>query len=195
MNLLPSYEIWKWIPEYEGRYEISNRGRVRSWIKLGGIKGRSLTIPLIRQAHPNKFRYLQVSIGSIESGNRKQIRIHREVGLAFVPNPENKAEVNHLNGDKSCNEWWNFGWATRLENIEHAFINKLIVPALGEQQSNTKLTNEQVLEIFKSSLKKVKLGKLYNVSTCTIFDIKCGRTWWHITGALRHFKPSDRKKF
>jgi hypothetical protein len=203
MNLLPTYEVWAWIRGYEGRYEISNRGRVRSWVQKGGIckqtKGEIIftPTPTIRTTHMNKFRYWQTKIGNHSKGDYKIIRIHREVAIAFVPNscPSEKLEVNHMNGDKACNEWWNFSWDTRLENIGHAFGTGLIKPALGENQSNTKLTNEKVLAIYNLNRKTKEIAKAFDVSTHTILDIKRGRTWWHLTGHKRHIKPSEIGKF
>ncbi len=187
-NLLPVFEVWSWKPGYEGRYEISNRGRVRSWVKRGiGIKGVRIT-PHILYQHPNKWGYYSTHIGSNKLNGISSVRIHREVAILFCPNPDNKAEVNHINGKKSNNEWFNLEWATRLENIGHAFRTGLIIPAVGECQSNTKLKNEQVLFIFNSSLPTKDLSIMFGVGEDTIGSIKIGRTWRHITGKSRNPK-------
>lgn len=193
-NLLPSYEEWKWIKGYEGRYEVSNRGRIRSWVRCGGgnakNKGtlRFCASPKIRALHPTKFGYLQTSVGNDAMGDHKMVRVHREVAIAFIPNPENKPEVNHIMGDKKLNKWYELEWATRLENIKHAFQNKLIIPAVGERQSNTKLKNEEVLFIFKSLLPVKQLSKMFNIGEDAIGSIKIGRTWGHLTGKSRNPK-------
>lgn len=196
MDNLPSYEIWVWIKGYEGRFEVSNRGRIRSWVKNSGKRGviKCVGSPLVLTALPSKHGYLHTHIGN-EMRDLRPARVHREVGLAFVPNPHNKAEVNHINGVKSCNEWWNFEWVTRHESIDHAFRTGLIKPALGEAQSNTKLTNEQVMEIYAAKDKTKTISNKYRVSTHTVLDIKKGRTWWHITGHKRHIKPSEKGRF
>lgn len=196
-TLLPSYEIWEWIKGYEGQYEISNRGRHRVWLKGGG-NGKKLFFynePKIKKTFPNKWGYLGSAIGGKRLNNHKAIRIHREVAFIFTPNLENKAEVNHINGNKNCNEWWNFEWVNRVESIDHAFRTRLIVAAVGEQQANTKLTNEAVLLIYRHDAETKKIADGFGVSTHTVLDIKKGRTWWHITGHKRHIKPSEKGRF
>lgn len=200
MNLLPSYEIWGWIKGYEGRFEISNRGRLRSWVKIGGnfstekSKIRFNKLPTIKTAHPTKFGYYATHIGNKILNDVKSIRVHREVAIKFVPNTLNVAEVNHLKKKKD-NEWFNLRWDTREDNIAHAFETGLIVAAVGEQQANTKLTNEAVLLIYRHDAKTKKIAEGFGISTHTVLDIKRGRTWWHITGHKRHIKPSEKGRF
>lgn len=198
-TLLPSYEIWNWIKGYEGRYEISNRGRVRSWTRCSGNMFGDGTVvrrlrfrktPVIRKPHKNRHGYFQIGLGK-----RDQRRIHREVAILFNPNPNNLPEVDHVNGKKWCNEWWNFEWVDRLESIKRAFETGLIKPAVGEAQSNTKLTNEMVLLIYRHDAKTELIAKGFGISTHTVLDIKRGRTWWHLTGHSRHIKPSEKGKF
>lgn len=196
-NLLPSYEIWGWIKGYEGRFEISNRGRIRSWIKNSGVRGRIgfLKKPLIKKAFPNCHGYYQTSIGNESMNDVRQISIHRLVAIMFNKNTNNQPEVDHINGKKWCNEWWNFDWVDRMESIKRAFETGLINPALGEQQSNTKLTNEAVLLIYRHNAKTKKIADGFGISTHAVLDIKRGRTWWHITGHPRHIKPSEKGKY
>lgn len=202
MNLLPVYEIWTWIKGYEGRFEVSNRGRIRSWIKPGGTTKTKGQIkfspnPIILKSRPCLHGYHQTHIGNRSKGDIRMARIHREVALIYNPNPSplTKVEVNHINGKKACNEWWNFEWVTRMESIDHAFRTGLIKPAIGEQQSNTKLNNKQVLEIYHSKKKTKALTIEYNMSPHAILDIKRGRTWWHLTGQPRYIKPSEYGRF
>lgn len=198
-SLLPSYEIWCWIRGYEGRYEVSNRGKIRSWTfcsgsrlsdgsKIKHLKFRST--PKILKAHKTKFGYFQVGLGG-----KYMVRIHRQVAIVFNPNPYNLPEVDHVNGKKWCNEWWNFEWVDRYESIDRAFKLGLIIPAVGEQQANTKLTNEAVLLIYRHDAPTKKIANGFGVSTHTVLDIKRGRTWWHITGSDRHIKPSEQGRF
>lgn len=199
-TLLPSYEIWNWIKGYEGRYEISNRGRVRSWTRCSGntLKDGTVvkrlkfrTTPLIRAIHPNRHGYFQFGL----SHAGVKLRVHREVAISFCQNPHLLPEVDHVNGKKWCNEWWNLEWVNRLESIKRAFETGLIKPAIGEDQSNTKLTNEMVLLIYRHEAKTELMAKGFGVSTHTILDIKRGRTWWHLTGHKRHIKPSEKGRF
>lgn len=198
-SLLPSYEIWNWIKGYEGRFEISNRGRIRSWVKKGGgnrkNKGtiRFNSTPLIKKTHPTQWGYYSTHIGNDSLGDVKSVRVHREVGIMFIPNPLNLPEVNHKWGRKWQNEWFNLRWDTRLDNIAHAFETGLIVPAVGEQQSNTKLKNEEVIYIFNSTKKTKELMDEFGVAADAILDIKRGRTWGHLTGKIRNPKIEKLK--
>lgn len=194
-----SFEIWKWIPKYEGRFEVSNRGRVRSWIKCIGsnLFNRKiyLSTPVIKKQVKHPRGYFTANIGNFSLGDHKYIRVHSVVALVFVPNPKNLQEPNHLNGVKDCNEWWNLEWESHIGNIHHAFETGLVGLCLGENQSQTKLKNAEVLSIFNSNEKTKFLSELYNVSYHTILDIKRGRTWAHLTGIKRHLKPSEKGKF
>ena len=102
-------EQWRAVEGYP-RYEVSNLGRVR--------KNGKLT-PLHRAGKG----YLRTTLQ--KDGKQKQDYIHRIVAKAFIPNPENKPTVNHIDGDKDNNRVSNLEWATYLENNLHAIKNHL----------------------------------------------------------------------
>lgn len=103
-------EIWKDIKGFEGIYQISNKGRLKSF--KSDSAGRILSIK------NSKGGYLSVVL--CYKGKRKSVKIHRLVAEAFVPNPHNKPEVNHIDGNKQnpCAE--NLEWVDRRENVLHA---------------------------------------------------------------------------
>ena len=112
----------------------------------------------------------------------KNMLIHRLIAQAFIPNPENKPQINHKNGIKIDNRIENLEWCTITENIRHAFKIKLNSGRKGESQWNAKLNAHQVLDIrnrLQTSSSK-ELAKEFNVSSSLINRIKRKIAWKHI---------------
>ena len=158
-------EIWKDIKGYEGYYQISSFGRVMRNKKI--LKNKS-----------HNHGYLTISLSCM--GEIKYYTIHRLVALNFIPNPLNKLEINHKDGNKHNNKIDNLEWVTKKENCEHASINNL-TPS-GEKHFNSILIEKQVIEIREKSkyFGYRKLAKKYNVGKSTIRDIVKNITWRHL---------------
>lgn len=105
-------EIWKDIAGYEGRYQVSNFGNVKS-LDYARSKGPRR----IKQTY-TKDKYLKVDLH--KDGHKKTIAVHRLVCEAFVSKVEGRGEVNHINGDKEDNRAKNLEWVTHLENVRHS---------------------------------------------------------------------------
>ncbi len=118
-------EVWKDIPGYEGHYQVSNLGSVKSIERLRRTKGTGITKVCERIVKPtiDKFGYCKVCL--FKNGKRKYCKPHRLVAIAFIPNPDNKPEVNHKDGNKTNNNVSNLEWNTASENMRHAFANGL----------------------------------------------------------------------
>lgn len=110
-------EIWKPIEGTNGTYEVSNTGKVRSNNYLGHGKQQELSLT---KDHKGYFR-----VRIYKEGSRKTLKVHREVALAFIPNPERKPEVNHKDGNKENNHVGNLEWSTPSENTTHAYDSGL----------------------------------------------------------------------
>lgn len=117
-------EIWKDIKDFEGRYQISSEGRVKSLArKFIDKSGREQNIKeRIMKLKNDKDGYKVISLRDC-SGKPKYFRVHRLVCEAFIPNPENKPQVNHIDEDKSNNRVCNLEWCTYSENINHGTRN------------------------------------------------------------------------
>lgn len=169
-------EIWKDIENYEGIYQVSNLGRVKS------LERKHNPIEKIMTAYVNHSNgYFQ--IGLKKNKTRTMNKVHRLVALAFLSNPENKKTVNHIDGNKLNNNVENLEWATYSENVTHAYQNKLNhgVGSKGEKNGSAKLTKNDVLEIRSNQCKSLKeLAVEYNVSKTTISRIKHRLLWSHI---------------
>lgn len=136
--------IWKDIKGYEGLYQISNVGQVKSLDRIVKHSGENERIQKGRILKPffNKDTGY-VEIGLSKNGKSKKHRIHRLVADAFVPNLENKLEVNHIDEDKQKNTAINLEWCTRKENENH-----------GTKQMRKK-SNTDYKAIGKKNMKKV----------------------------------------
>lgn len=111
-----SKEIWKDVIGYEGFYQISNLGNVKS-LKRNTARERILKQRL------DKYGYLYVNL--TKNGIRRTFKVHRLVGIAFIPNPENKYSINHIDFNKANNIVDNLEWATHKEQIKHDIDNGL----------------------------------------------------------------------
>lgn len=172
-------EVWKDIEGYEGLYQISNLGRVKSLERK--IKRRNDRIQTVKERilklNLNKEGYHTVKLH--KKGKGKTYLVHRLVANTFITNPDNKLEVNHINGVKNDNNVNNLEWNTRKENMRHAVDNRLH-DQKGSKSNTAKLTEEQVLEIMDSNSTCRALAKMYGVNKSTINRIKRRRTWSHI---------------
>lgn len=106
-------EQWKVVEGTYGALEVSNYGRVKSNLRDGRI---------LKTSTDNKgYHRLRMTI----KRKRYAFKIHRLVAEAFIPNPENKPQVNHIDGNKSNNKVSNLEWVTNIENAHHAIKNDL----------------------------------------------------------------------
>ncbi len=168
------------IPEYPG-YRVGSDGSVWS-CRIRGARSCACSSRW-RQICPARHEhgYHEVRLRSIDQKSRS-FKVHRLVAAAFVPNPELKPEINHKNGDKTDNSASNLEWATRSENIFHAFRTGLKTSRHGEQCSWAKLTEPDVRLIRQigNGQTRVSLARMFSVSPFAIYGILAGKTWRHV---------------
>jgi len=170
-----SKEIWKDIIDYEGLYQISNLGRVKSLSRKiinsrrkGYIKERILKFAL------NSDGYKYICLHKNNKGYTH--RIHKLVAIMFINNINNKSEVNHIDGNKQNNNVNNLEWCTRKENILHGYKNNLY-KYKGHLKKYSEMRrikvvqlskNNKIINIFNNMLLASKILKINqgNISNC-----------------------------
>ncbi len=157
-------EVWKDIKGYEGLYQISNLGRVKSLRKIRGIQIQKEKILTLQ---PIKGGYYRAKL--CKNGKEKSYLVHRLVAETFIPE---HFTVNHKDGNKSNNTVDNLEWVTQKENNIHAY--KMGLKPYGTQRADSKLTEQQVKEIRKVYIPFDKnygiraLARKYNVNPTII---------------------------
>lgn len=177
-------EIWKDIFNYEGYYQISNLGSVKS---LNRTYEDSLGRIVTKKGREQK-KYIRRNYWSVwlnKNNESKPYSIHRLVANNFVYNYQNKGFVNHLDGNKLNNIYTNLEWVTAKENTNHAIKNGLIIFESGENSRSVKLKENQVFFILKSKLTQQELADKFNVSRSNISSIKRGKSWSKFAKTLR----------
>lgn len=112
-------ELFVPLKGYEGLYEVSSLGRIKSLPKQRGTNYKCYIPERIMSSKDNGNGYHQIALS--KNSRKTTLYVHILVASHFVDNPDNLPEVNHDNGDKSCNESWNLKWCTRKANEEHAW--------------------------------------------------------------------------
>lgn len=141
------HEIWKDITGYEGHYQISNLGRVRS-LDTMAPNGNHVLVKKwgqIRKISISKQGYFIV--GLFKNNIQKTFKVHRLIAFAFIEKPSGKNIINHKDGNKLNNSIDNLEWCTYKENSVHAVLNNLINKARGERIGISVLTEAQAKEI------------------------------------------------
>jgi len=145
MNEVNITEVWKNIKGYEGSYQVSNLGRVKSLERAVALKNGSERHLKERILKPstNRYGYLQALLCN-GSGKVKTLLVHRLVCEAFYENPENKPCVNHIDENRTNNVASNLEWCTVKENNNHGTHNARVAKAVAKAKSkpvgNTRLT-------------------------------------------------------
>ena len=166
MEIIKNMEIFKDIVRFENKYQISNTGKVRN--KKTGL--------MLKPKYNQKgYQYVNLSVSKTKS---IKWYIHRLVGFHFIPNPNNKPQINHIDGNPSNNVVENLEWVTNEENQHHAVLNNLHFQ--GETHKDSKFTNESVKllpQLIDIGFSVADLNKLTGVAVQNIWKIINGKTW------------------
>lgn len=169
-------ERWKSIKGYEGLYEVSSFGRIRSY--HASDKSRGAKVYYLKPA-PSRG-YLQVNL--CKAGKREHVLIHVVVARAFLDPPVDPShEVNHIDFDKSNNREGNLEWMEHADNNRHS---KDVIPRHRGEANHSKLTEANVRDIRTryavGNVTADSLGKEFGVSGVTIWKIVKRKKWAHV---------------
>ncbi|GGD64478.1 endodeoxyribonuclease [Erythrobacter arachoides] len=176
-------ETWKTIEGYEGLYEISDQGRVKT-LSRTVYRGRGSSPQVLKERildhRINKDGYPIVCLSKDRKG--RNCLVHRLLAEAFIPNPDGHPIVRHLNDVKTDMRLGNLAWGTHTDNRLDAIRNgcKIHVLEKGEKHKDAKLTEADVLAIRASAESGLALARKYGVSDKAISKIRRRETWKHI---------------
>ncbi len=180
---LPTHEeVWKDIKGYEGMYQISNFGNVKSlerMVQNGKRMYRRKERLLALSTKWNRRKEVSLSLDKVKS----YFLVHRLVAFAFLGDPPPRYEVNHKDGNPQNNVVDNLEWVSRSYNNHHSWEIGLKNQD-GSKNPSAKLTDSDVLgirELLKTgNHSNAAIARMYSVSTSNICQIKLGKTWSHI---------------
>ncbi len=175
-SLAEGQEKWRAVPGYEGRYSVSNFGRVLANEKSFMRKNSGLMVYKERIMKTSILRgYHRVTL---RKNNRPRLfGVHRLVAMAFIPNPMSKKSINHKDFDRANNRVENLEWVTNQENTKHSLDHNRF-------PSGEKNLNSIPLSVVRGALKMINDGEKYldigpklGISLDSVYQIAHGRHW------------------
>jgi hypothetical protein len=183
------FEEWEPIKGYEGMYEISSFGRIKSLekdviINGGGIR-KQPTIIMKQQMDRKGYCYITLPIlkKNNSKDRSKKYKIHRLVGFSFIKRKKGQNEINHRFGVKHDNRYHQLEWSTHQENVIDSYSKGMKIGVRGERSHYAKLKEDDILMIRKLKNEGVSVKEIasrYATSVSYIYDICKRKTWKHI---------------
>lgn len=181
-------EEWRDVEGFEGFYQVSNLGRVRSLDRIvpypnsryvNGV-GKREFLGKILKLNTNKHGYLQVTLR--KNGIQTTHKVHQLVAIAFLKKPDFRCVVNHKNSKRDDNQVDNLEWCTQQQNLMHA-AEKGAMSRFENSHNNTTITKETVLQIrklYEGGQKIITIANSYNLKHNHVESIVKRRTWRHL---------------
>ena len=175
-------EIWKDIDGYEGYYQVSNFGNVKSLSRIKKVKGNGSFIMPEKLLGLNVTKSGYVNVCLFIFPIKKTFRLHKLVAKAFLENKDKKPQINHINGIKTDNRAKNLEWVTASENRKHCYDIGL-QSKKGEKHHLRKLSDVDVKRIKSNEfngMTQEQIGKVFGVGGQAIGKILKGQRWNHV---------------
>lgn len=177
-------EEWKDIIEYEGFYQVSTLGRIKSLNRLAKVRGgafRKVKSSILKLRLNKGYCIVDLNHNLIKTTHQ----VHRLVAIAFIPNDEKKPVINHKDFNRSFNYYLNLEWCSYKENTEHASENNRFNPKKGDNHSKSKLSEQKVLAIrrlysMNPNYNRFSLASKLNVDESTIRNVINRKHFKHI---------------
>jgi hypothetical protein len=174
-------EEWRDIPDYEGLYQVSNWGRVKSLMYWSNSQKKYYSRERILSPRNNGKGYYYVCL--YKNGKSKNFRINRLVAQSFIPNPDNLPEVNHIDEDKKNNKANNLHWCTSLFNVKYSQARKI----LQYDKQGT------FIKEWESIADARRILKIYNIESCCQKKRKtAGNFIWRYANEGNECQPTTR---
>lgn len=171
-------EVWLPVVGFEGRYDVSNLGRLRSYV------ANDSAAPVILKPSRRSGGYYRYTL-AVGDGSRAQICAHHLVLVAFVGPCPQGMECRHLNGHRHDNVLTNLCWGTKLENAADKRLHGTM--CRGESHGRSKVTADQVMEIRRAyaagGVRQIDLAERYGIAQTKISAIVRGERWSHLPKA------------
>jgi hypothetical protein len=158
------------IKDFEGIYTINRKGEISS---------RYFKNKILKHVVDGQGYYM---INLWKNKKPKSVRAHRILAKTFLPNPENKTYVNHIDGNKLNNDLSNLEWSTPSENMQHAYDTGLNKGPRGELSGHHKLTNSDIefIRANKGVLTGMQLADKFSIRRKHVYKIQSRKAWSHV---------------
>ena len=166
MNSVQLTEIWRDVGGYEGHYQVSSFGRIRSLIGWNGheyISRKKIVSGWVQKTDVGGS-YKRRVVRLAKDGEREEIKVHRLVAMEFIANPDNKPNINHKDGNPLNNCVDNLEWCTQKENIDHAILT-------GLRSIDAYENEKEIIDLYVSGISIREISNSFNSCQSTISKV------------------------
>lgn len=194
-------EVWMPIPGYEGSYEASSLGRIRSLTRFVNHAPSSTSrgfkrvyVGRILSQYKTRNGYIAVRLSNGKSA--KTVHVHRLICQAFLPMKAGLTVVNHKDGDKTNNRLDNLEWCTPSRNMQHAIDNGLKPVLRGSEVGGSVLNDSCVFKIrymLECGETQRSIAEKFGIGQKTVSSLRSGKTWGHLPWPNRALARTKRQ--